>query len=52
MDRKSKPKHDDPERSERFIATATEHGADDEKALERALKKIAAQPKRESKRRP
>ena len=36
----SKP--DDPEESKRFIETAEEVGADDEKALERAFKKMAA----------
>jgi hypothetical protein len=31
---------DDPAQSQRFIDTAEEVGADDDKALERALKKI------------
>lgn len=34
-------KPDDPEQSKRFIETAEEVGATDDKALERALKKIA-----------
>jgi len=33
-------KPDDPEQSKRFIETAEEVGADDEEALERALKKM------------
>lgn len=41
MARKSQPKPDDLEQSKRFIKTAEEVGADDDKALERALKKIA-----------
>ena len=40
---KSPPKHADPSEHERFVETAIEVGADkDEKALDRALKKIAA----------
>jgi hypothetical protein len=43
MGRKPNPKPDDPEQSKRFIDTADDVGADqDEKALERALKKIAS----------
>lgn len=34
-------KHDDPEQSKRFLETAERVEADDEKALECALKKIA-----------
>jgi hypothetical protein len=34
-------KPDDPEQSKRFIETAEKVEADDEKALERAFKKIA-----------
>jgi hypothetical protein len=41
MGRKPNPKPDDPEQSKRFIDTAKDVGADDEKALERAFKKIA-----------
>lgn len=37
-------KPDDPEQSKRFIETAEEVGADDEKTLDRAFKKIV--PKR------
>jgi hypothetical protein len=41
MSKKSKPKSDDPEQSKRFIETAEAVEADDEKALERAFKKIS-----------
>lgn len=34
-------KPDNPEQSKRFIETAEQVGADDEKALERAFKRIA-----------
>jgi hypothetical protein len=51
MGRKPAPKPDDAEQSKRFIDTANEAEADDDKALERAFKKIA--PSRQStKRRP
>jgi hypothetical protein len=44
MPRKS-PKPDNPEQSKRFIEAAEEVGADgDDKALERAFKKIIATP--------
>ena len=40
-----KPKPDDPEQSKRFLQTAEEVGADtDDKALERAFKKITENP--------
>jgi hypothetical protein len=43
-------KPDDAEQSKRFIETAEEVGADtDDKALERAFKKITTQPPRERK---
>jgi hypothetical protein len=49
MGRKPAPKPDDPAQSKRFIATAEEVGADtDDKALERAFKKIAPASKRSS----
>lgn len=35
-----KPKRDDPEQSKRFIATAKEVEAGDEKALDRAFKRV------------
>jgi len=42
MPRKAAPKPDDAKQSKRFIKTAEEVGADtDDKALERAFKKIA-----------
>jgi hypothetical protein len=47
MGRKLVPKPDDLEQSKRFIDTAEEVGADDEKALERALKRILPPKKRE-----
>jgi hypothetical protein len=40
MGRKPAPKPDDPAQSKRFIETAEEVGAHDEKALERAFEKI------------
>lgn len=40
MARKPNPKPDDAAQSKRFIETAEQVGADDEKALERAFKKI------------
>ena len=43
MGRKPAPKPDDAEQSKRFIETAEEVGADDAKALERALTTIARQ---------
>jgi hypothetical protein len=43
--KKKKIKWDDREESERFIETAEKVGATDEKALERALKKIAPRKK-------
>jgi hypothetical protein len=47
MPRKAAPKPDDPEQSKRFLQTAEEVGADtDDKALERAFKKIVPTPKR------
>jgi hypothetical protein len=46
MTRKTERKPDDPAQSKRFIETAEEVGADgDDKALERALKKVASQKK-------
>jgi hypothetical protein len=48
MTRKSdpKPKPDDPEQSKRFIDTAKEVGADDDReALERTFKKISSSKK-------
>lgn len=39
-----KPKQDDPEQSKRFIATAKEVEAGDEKALDRAFKSIVKSP--------
>jgi hypothetical protein len=44
MPRKPAPPPDDPKQSKRFIDTATEVEADDDKALERAFKKIIKQP--------
>jgi hypothetical protein len=42
MGRKPEPKPDDPAQSQRFLDTAKEVRADtDDKALERALKKVA-----------
>lgn len=41
MPRKSAPKPDDAEQSKRFIETAEQAGADDEKTLDRAFKEIA-----------
>ena len=44
MPRKPAPKPDDPAQSQRFFDTAKEVGADtDDKALERAFKKIVPQ---------
>ena len=40
MPRKPAPKPDDPKQSKQFIETAKQVEADDEKALERTLKKI------------
>jgi hypothetical protein len=51
MGRKPAPKPDDAEQSKRFIETATEVEADDDKALERAFKKIIP-PKSVPKERP
>jgi hypothetical protein len=48
MGRKPKPKLEEPEQSKRFIETADEVGADDERFLERTFK-IAAKTKRETK---
>ncbi len=42
MTRKPAPKPDDAEQSKRFIETAEEVGADDEGALERALKAVVS----------
>jgi hypothetical protein len=39
----------DPEQSKRFIDTAEEVGADDDKALERAFEKITSAPPKERK---
>lgn len=44
-------KPDDSEQSKRFIETAEEVGADDEKTLERAFGKIKEQPPKERKER-
>ncbi len=45
MPRKASPKPDDPEQSKRFLQIAEEVGADtDDKALERAFKKITENP--------
>jgi hypothetical protein len=41
MGRKPNPKPDDPAQSKRFVDTAKETEADDEKALDRAFEKIA-----------
>ena len=41
-------KHDDPEQSKRFIDAAKEVEADDDKALERAFKKIVKSPPHKS----
>jgi len=41
MGRKPNPPQDDPEQSKRFIDTAKEAEADDETALDRALKRAA-----------
>jgi hypothetical protein len=49
MGRKPNPKPDDAEQSKRFIDTATEVEADDEKALERAFKKIITSPPKTNK---
>lgn len=43
MGRKPNPTPDDPAQSKRFIDAAKEHKADDEKALDRAFKKVAMQ---------
>lgn len=43
-------KHDDEEQSRRFVETAEEVGADDEKALERAFKKIISSPSKNKER--
>lgn len=40
MPRKPEPKPDNAEQSKRFIETAEQVGADDEKTLERAFKRI------------
>jgi hypothetical protein len=45
MARKPERKPDDPEQSKRFKDTAREVEADDPKALDRAFKKVAKQPK-------
>ena len=47
---KHRDKRDDPEQSKRFIATAKEVEAEDEKALDRAFKKLSP-AQRESKKR-
>lgn len=47
MGRKPNPKPDNAEQSKRFIKAAEEVGADDDKALERAFKKIV--PKKDIK---
>ena len=44
MGQKPKPKPDDEAQSKQFIDTAKEHEADDEKALDRAFKKITEKP--------
>jgi hypothetical protein len=49
MATKPERKHDDPEQSKRFIATAKEVEADDAKALEHAFKKIIPAKDRKSK---
>jgi hypothetical protein len=43
MPRKPNPEPDDAEQSKRFIDAAREHEADDEKAVDRALKRIASE---------
>jgi hypothetical protein len=49
MGRKPDPKPDDPAQSKRFIEAAEETGADsDDKALERAFKKIVPSKKQPS----
>jgi hypothetical protein len=45
MPKKPERKPDDPEQSKRFIDTAKEVEAEDSKALDRAFKKVAQQPK-------
>ena len=50
MPRNSKSR-DDPEQSKRFIETAKEVEADDDEALERAFKKIIANPPKDRKER-
>ena len=46
MPRKSKPKHDDPKQSKRFIETAKAIGVDeDPKAFDKAFKKVASPKK-------
>jgi hypothetical protein len=51
MRRKSAPKPDDPAQSQRFLDTAKEVGAHtDDKALERALNKVATQRRRQDER--
>jgi hypothetical protein len=45
MTRKPERKPDDLEQSKRFKDIAREVGADDPKALDRAFKKVAKQPK-------
>lgn len=42
MGRKPNPPADDPEQSKRFIEAAKEAEATDEKALDRALKKVVS----------
>lgn len=49
MGRKPNPKPDDAEQSKRFFDAAKEHEADDEKALDRAVKKIAMQKRSSTK---
>jgi hypothetical protein len=44
---KRAPKHDDPDQSERFIATGKALGADkDPRALDKALKKVSTKAAR------
>lgn len=47
MGRKPKPKPDDPAQSKRFIEAAKEAEAHDEEALDRMLKKVTDQKKKD-----
>lgn len=45
MVRPTHPQPDDPDQSKRFLELAKEIGADDDKALEASVKRLAAQPR-------